>query len=43
MHEGSADVEAHDAALRAMEYLQTGAVRDKETVIRAFSSLDAAS
>ena len=32
-------VEAHDAALRAMEYLQTGAVRPLDDVRRAFSAL----
>ena len=39
---GGSSVEAHDAALRAMEYLQTGAVQTRETVIRAFSERGAA-
>lgn len=38
---GSSD-DAHDAALNAMEYLQTGAVRMSEEVISAFSSHKAA-
>ena len=38
---GSSD-DAHDAALNAMEYLQTGAVRLSEEVISAFSSHKAA-
>ncbi len=38
---GGSSVEAHEAALKAMEYLQTGAVRDRETVIDALSSIDA--
>jgi biuret amidohydrolase len=32
-------VEAHEAALKAMEYLQTGAVQDRATVIEAISAL----
>ncbi|WP_375228514.1 cysteine hydrolase [Roseobacter sp. S98] len=39
---GGSSVEAHDAALRAMEYLQTGAVQTRETVIGAFSERGAA-
>lgn len=39
---GGSSVEAHEAALKAMEYLQTGAVRDRETVIRTLSSSDTA-
>lgn len=35
---GGSSVEAHQAALRAMEYLQTGAVQDRATVIEAFST-----
>jgi nicotinamidase-related amidase len=38
---GSSD-DAHDAALNAMEYLQTGAARMSEEVISAFSSHKAA-
>lgn len=38
---GSSD-DAHDAALNAMEYLQTGAVRLSDEVISAFSSHKAA-
>lgn len=38
---GSSD-DAHDAALNAMEYLQTGAVRMSDEVISAFSSHKAA-
>lgn len=40
---GGSSVEAHDAALRAMEYLQTGAVQDRATVIKALGSLKGAS
>ena len=39
---GGSSVEAHEAALKAMEYLQTGAVRDKASVITAMLSLDGA-
>nr|WP_245605461.1 isochorismatase family protein [Roseibacterium elongatum] len=35
---GGSSVEAHEAALRAMEYLQTGAVQDRTTMIEAMSS-----
>lgn len=34
---GGSSVEAHEAALRAMEYLQTGAVQERATVIEAMS------
>ncbi|WP_299891763.1 cysteine hydrolase [uncultured Ruegeria sp.] len=36
---GGSSLEAHEAALRAMEYLQTGAVQNRETVINAISLL----
>ncbi|PTX55696.1 nicotinamidase-related amidase [Litoreibacter ponti] len=32
---GGSSVEAHEASLRAMEYLQTGAVRSRDSVIEA--------
>ena len=32
-------IEAHEAALKAMEYLQTGAVQNRSSVIEAFSKL----
>jgi nicotinamidase-related amidase len=32
---GGSSVEAHEAALRAMEYLQTGAVQTRSAVISA--------
>ncbi len=32
-------IQAHEAALRAMEYLQTGAVQNRKTVIKAISLL----
>ncbi len=35
---GGSSVDAHEAALRAMEYLQTGAVQDRETMQRAMAS-----
>ncbi|WP_136442693.1 cysteine hydrolase family protein [Pacificoceanicola onchidii] len=35
---GGSSLDAHDAALRAMEYLQTGAVQDRATMIRAMSA-----
>lgn len=35
---GGSSVEAHAAALRAMEYLQTGAVQKRAAVIKAISS-----
>lgn len=35
---GGSSVEAHAAALRAMEYLQTGAVQNRAAVIKAISS-----
>lgn len=35
---GGSSVQAHEAALRAMEYLQTGAIQSLETVISAISS-----
>jgi len=34
---GGSSVAAHDAALKAMEYLQTGAVQSRSTVIEAMS------
>ncbi|MEO9862379.1 MAG: cysteine hydrolase [Yoonia sp.] len=34
---GGSSVEAHEAALKAMEYLQTGAVQHRATVIEAMS------
>ncbi len=36
---GGSSVQAHEAALKAMEYLQTGAVQNREAVIDAISSL----
>ena len=36
---GGSSVQAHEAALKAMEYLQTGAVQNREAVINAISSL----
>ncbi|WP_425079871.1 cysteine hydrolase family protein [Ruegeria denitrificans] len=36
---GGSSLQAHEAALRAMEYLQTGAVQNRETVINAISLL----
>ena len=36
---GGSSVQAHEAALKAMEYLQTGAVQSREAVIKAISSL----
>ena len=36
---GGSSIEAHEAALRAMEYLQTGAVQSRATVIEALSAL----
>ena len=33
----ASSVEAHDAALRAMEYLQTGAIRSLDEVITAMA------
>ena len=33
---GGSSQEAHDASLRAMEYLQTGALTDSETITEAF-------
>ncbi len=36
---GGSSLKAHEAALRAMEYLQTGAVQNRETVINAISLL----
>ena len=39
---GGSSVAAHEAALRAMEYLQTGAVQQKAAVIAALSSQNAA-
>lgn len=35
---GGSSVEAHEAALKAMEYLQTGAVQERATVIDAISN-----
>lgn len=35
---GGSSVEAHEAALKAMEYLQSGAVQDRDAVIRALTS-----
>lgn len=35
---GGSSVAAHEAALRAMEYLQTGAVQDRATMIGAIAS-----
>lgn len=35
---GGSSKEAHDAALRAMEYLQTGAVQSRAAVIEAFAT-----
>ncbi|MEP3429826.1 MAG: cysteine hydrolase [Roseibium sp.] len=37
---GGSSIEAHAAALKAMEYLQTGAVQDQTTVIGAIASLN---
>ena len=37
---GGSSVEAHEAALKAMEYLQTGAVQNRSAVIDALSSLN---
>ena len=37
---GGSGQEAHDAALRAMEYLQTGALRDSAELIEAFRAYD---
>ncbi|MCP9485267.1 MAG: cysteine hydrolase [Gaiellaceae bacterium MAG52_C11] len=34
--------DAHDASLRAMEYLQTGALRDSSEIIAAFGAYDGA-
>lgn len=39
---GGSDPEAHNAALDAMEYLQTGAVRTSDEIIAAFRSHEAA-
>ncbi len=36
---GGSSVQAHEAALKAMEYLQTGAVQSREAVINAITSL----
>ncbi|NOD91132.1 MULTISPECIES: cysteine hydrolase family protein [unclassified Ruegeria] len=36
---GGSSFQAHEAALKAMEYLQTGAVQSREAVINAISSL----
>ncbi|WP_170334781.1 cysteine hydrolase family protein [Ruegeria arenilitoris] len=36
---GGSSFQAHEAALKAMEYLQTGAVQNREAVINAISSL----
>ena len=36
---GGSSVQAHEAALKAMEYLQTGAVQSREVVISAITSL----
>lgn len=36
---GGSSVQAHEAALKAMEYLQTGAIQNREAVIKAISSL----
>ena len=36
---GGSSIEAHEAALRAMEYLQAGAVQSRATVIEALSTL----
>ena len=38
---GGSSVEAHDASLRAMEYLQTGAVRSLDDVLGAMKDYDA--
>jgi nicotinamidase-related amidase len=35
---GGSSLEAHEAALKAMEYLQTGAVQNRATLIEAMSS-----
>ena len=37
---GGSSEEAHDTALRAMEYLQTGARRSREEMIAAFEAID---
>lgn len=37
---GGSSQEAHDASLRAMEYLQTGALRDADEILAAFRSYD---
>lgn len=37
---GGSSQEAHDAALRAMEYLQTGAVRTADEILAAFGAYD---
>ncbi len=36
---GGSSAQAHEAALKAMEYLQTGAVQSREAVINAITSL----
>ncbi|QPC86347.1 isochorismatase family protein [Mesorhizobium sp. NBSH29] len=35
---GGSSLEAHDASLRAMQYLQTGAVRKMDEVLQAMDS-----
>ena len=37
---GGSSQEAHDASLRAMEYLQTGALRDSSEIIAAFGAYE---
>jgi len=39
---GGSDPQAHNAALDAMEYLQTGAVRSSDDIVAAFQSHEAA-
>jgi len=39
--EGQPALLTHEASLRAMDYLQTGAVRSSDEIVAAFESVDA--